>query len=109
MKQTYELNWIWKNFNENGDKVQNHTKDELLKMCSTIFTESVQGSCLMPWDHEVCSYLNIKGLEELYELVPERDVLSTLDELIFECDGCGWWYSREDEIEEGVCAHCVEE
>ena len=31
------------------------------------------------------------------------------DDLIFECERCGWWYEIGEECEQGMCEGCTEE
>lgn len=44
-----------------------------------------------------CCYDDL-SLEDLYEL----------DDALFECDGCGWWYPVPCE-DEGLCEQCYKE
>ncbi len=110
-KTLFDLNWVYEGFSKNNAKIEDFTKEELLEMCGTIFTGAVQGTCKF-WESILGSYLNIDDVERLYDLVPEMEVLKVLDDLIFECEECGWWYETGEEGESedgGICKGCLEE
>lgn len=33
-------------------------------------------------------------------------LMSQIDELCFECDGCGWWHSTDDLTDGDLCPDC---
>ena len=48
-------------------------------------------------------------METLLNFITEDEILAVLDESVFECDECGWWFERGMEADDGICRHCHEE
>jgi len=85
------------------------SEEEILTMVGAIFEQSLAGTCMQTWERCLEGY-NIV-LEDLFKVVKERTVTELLDELVFECDGCGWWCTTgeaNDGDGEVLCDDCMD-
>lgn len=63
------------------------------------FAESIQGTCDGSVHHEV----------DIMDL--SYDEIQTLDEIVFNCVSCGWWFGLDEacySIDGNICTHCYE-
>lgn len=67
--------------------------------------------------NEVIEYLQggcktlSEGLEGLYEIdeaALSKEDLEAIDQEIFNCSGCGWWFEISEQQDEGMCGDCYE-
>lgn len=53
----------------------------------------------------------VQALEELYEIdesvLTEEDI-AYINNVIFLCEGCGWWNDLSEQQDEGLCSDCYE-
>ena len=101
------LNEIYVELYETGkmsEFLQTADKKEIEEVIETIFNEDLKGTCLRSWEDSLYDY----GIEteELFQYLEEDTVLTILDETVFECDSCGWWYGVEEKGWENNCASC---
>lgn len=39
----------------------------------------------------------------------DEALMREVDDLVFCCDACGWWFAAGDQDEQGRCEHCAED
>ena len=112
MKNVKTLNelFIMGQNNEMKNFIENANKEEILTAVETVFEQGLKGTCLKTWEGELEGYgLN---LELLLTKVTEDEILETLDNVVFECSGCGWWCGVDEKNDcdgEALCDQCNDE
>jgi hypothetical protein len=86
------------------------SKEEILDALGRIFYHELLGSCMNTME----SVLEEYGLsnELLYSKVTEDEVSTALDDNVFVCDNCGWWYEAGEKnilFDNGFCSDCSDE
>lgn len=77
----------------------------------------LQGTCLS-LDEGICHVLGDEGIEEMRDIDNELEFCARIDDNIFLCESCGWWYGAGEWIDDShpnwedgreVCTSCGDE